>query len=239
MKRFLVTSATVGVFGIVLLALASQALGSITAPVTPWADDGTGGEVNLVPNPSGGSGQYDIMDHLYGVNGWKQVSDQTQLYNPDGHATATAKYAGDNETVYYIGANTKLDTTPLCDIPAGSPSFLSRQTPVLLPVDAHENYILEDVTGGYTWYSMNQSSNSDGQVHAVVFQIVNVPEEYVVAFEDLPIPGADCDFNDVVMQLDGVQSGSGPPVPEPCSVIVWSLLGAIAITVGWRRRKTA
>ena len=129
MKRFLVTSATVGVFGIVLLALASQALGSITAPVTPWADDGTGGEVTLSPTQVGAADKDDTWNHLYGVNGWKQVSDQTQLYNPDGHATATAKYAGDNETVYYIGANTKLDMTPLCDIPAGSPSFLSRQNP--------------------------------------------------------------------------------------------------------------
>ena len=28
-------------------------------------------------------------------------------------------------------------------------------------------------------------------------------------------------------------------VPEPTTLIIWSLLGAIAITVGWRRRKAA
>jgi hypothetical protein len=27
-----------------------------------------------------------------------------------------------------------------------------------------------------------------------------------------------------------------PPVPEPTTIIIWSLLGALAITVGWRRR---
>jgi Domain of unknown function (DUF4114) len=104
----------------------------------------------------------------------------------------------------------------------------------LLPVDVHENFKLKDVSGGFTWYSTSQVLNSDSAVHAVVFQILNVSDEYVVAFEDLPITRADCDFNDIVIQLDGVQV-----VPEPFSVIIWSLLGGLAITVGQSCRRKA
>jgi hypothetical protein len=32
---------------------------------------------------------------------------------------------------------------------------------------------------------------------------------------------------------------AGPTVPEPSTLIIWSLLGAIAITVAWRRRQSA
>lgn len=33
--------------------------------------------------------------------------------------------------------------------------------------------------------------------------------------------------------------GAAPPVPEPATLIIWSLLGALTITVGWRRRQKA
>ena len=34
-------------------------------------------------------------------------------------------------------------------------------------------------------------------------------------------------------------AGSGGVIPEPTSLIVWSLLGALALTVGWWRRRRA
>ncbi len=39
----------------------------------------------------------------------------------------------------------------------------------------------------------------------------------------------------------GVTFASDPfgSVPEPATIVIWSLLGAIAVTFGWRRRKQA
>ncbi len=33
------------------------------------------------------------------------------------------------------------------------------------------------------------------------------------------------------------EASPGPPVPEPASIAVWSVLGAIALGIGWRRRR--
>lgn len=227
-KRFLVANAIVGVFGIVLLALASQAYGSVTAPKTPWPTDGSS-EYNLVPIPTGGAGQVDIMDHLYGAGNWKQISDQTQFYNPDGRATATAKYAGNSQKVSYVGASSG---TTLLFGPITDNGLLSGYS-TTLPTDAHENFILKDETASGTWYSTNQSLNTDDAVHAVVFQILTVPNEYVVAFEDeSTAEGSDWDFNDVVIQLDDVQV-----VPEPATIAIWGVGIGLAGAAALRRKQ--
>jgi hypothetical protein len=40
-------------------------------------------------------------------------------------------------------------------------------------------------------------------------------------------------------EVSGVMTLTANAIPEPATIIVWSLLGAVAITVGWRRRKVA
>ncbi len=255
MKRIMVANATVCL--IVLLALASQASGAITAAQTIWPENGTGAELNLVPvgltpgsvsTPAISTGQVDIMDSLYGVGNWQQLDDGTALYNPDGSATATAKYAGNSELVSYVGLGTSSVATPnagqtvqLWNITGGN--FLGPQTPVLLPVDAKENFYLSDLSGGNTWYSSGPGApaNSDGMTHALVFQILSVPGEYAVAFEDLPKSSSDLDYNDMVLQLNGVTGTTpgGVTTPEPCSAIVWSLLGAAGVGLTFLRKRKA
>ncbi len=57
-----------------------------------------------------------------------------------------------------------------------------------------------------------------------------------------PIPGGWGDGRDYwnVAYFVEYDTPDSPPIPEPTSLIVWSLLGALGITVGWwRRRKVA
>lgn len=104
----------------------------------------------------------------------------------------------------------------------------------------------------FTWYSQS-SLNYDGADHLRVFQNrLNgqlVPHSYVLAWEDLPNLG-DADFQDIVIQLDGVQAvqGSGAPVnpgggqnnpsavPEPATMILFSL-GLVGAGVIRRKKK--
>jgi hypothetical protein len=60
--------------------------------------------------------------------------------------------------------------------------------------------------------------NSDHATHAVVFpnkKANGIVQDcsYLIAWEDRPIPGSDQDYNDIVVQVNGVQA-----VPEPGAV---------------------
>jgi len=53
---------------------------------------------------------------------------------------------------------------------------------------------------------------------------------------------ADAEGSEVVLfsPAGSINVGNGAgAVPEPATLIIWSLLGTLAITVGWRRRKAA
>jgi hypothetical protein len=67
------------------------------------------------------------------------------------------------------------------------------------------------------------------------------PTDVIIAWEDL-VRGdweydwrrygrSDGDFQDLVVLVEGVAAA-----PEPCSLIIWSLLGVLGIVAGWRRR---
>lgn len=268
MKRFAIT--TVGVFGIVLVALASQAKASITQVATPWATDGSQ-EYNLVPTnyysggytgsaePARAVGlQVDIMDYLYGAGNWKQVSDATSFNAVGTTVAAVAKFAGNTEAISWDTASPS--SVNLLFQLIGNFIQLGQDTTSFAPGGS---FYLQDNSpagSGTTWYSYNTNAstqNTDGGVHAVIFEITgttggkhNVTGDYVVAFEDEPTnpsygPNAsgngDEDYNDAVVELSGV---TGTPAvtgtPEPASLVVWSLLGGLGLAVGtWRRRKAS
>ncbi len=256
MKRFAIT--TVGVFGIVLLGLASQAKASITYSTvqTPWPEDSNGisSELNLVPvgyvpgtvGPT--TNQKDIMDNLYGYGEWQQLPDQTDFTDP---ALAVAKFAANTEDVSWVGETG--GSGPIANITGGNfiyPTEPYPAQPISTP-SSGEHFYLQDVSGGSTWHSYNgttATNTDDGGVHAVIFQILNQPGVYVVAFEDEatnPLYGpnasgnGDEDYNDAVIELTGATANPAVgEVPEPASLVVWSLLGGLGLAVGvWRRRK--
>ncbi len=97
---------------------------------------------------------------------------------------------------------------------------------------------------GGTFYSDN-NLNEGKSDHMVAFQGKNdgfdveggsdfstwTPNEYVLGWEDVAFPGADSDYNDMVLMVESVK-----PVPEPTTIGLMGL-GLIGVFAAARRRK--
>ena len=55
-------------------------------------------------------------------------------------------------------------------------------------------------------------------------------------FKTVGTPGVVTGWTDYDPEMDGIAAAASP-VPEPCTLIVWSLLGASGVGIGWWRRK--
>jgi hypothetical protein len=68
--------------------------------------------------------------------------------------------------------------------------------------------------------------NPNGKAQALIFAFPTVPNEYIVAFEDLVYNTSDKGFNDLVIRASAVK-----PVPEPATMLFLctGLLGLVAV----------
>ena len=174
-----------------------------------------------------------ILDQLYGLSNLQRVPDaiDTVWFPANGNATAIAKFAAYTQNFRYIPRNRDgnfydSDFVDLFDVPGatngiglGGPSknLNSGNVAFLWALDPSEAPL---------WTSL-PSQNSDGLDHMVTWEIINRPNTWVIAWEDLP-GGGDRDFNDLVVEV------SLAPVPIPPAIL---LLGSgLVAMIGIRRR---
>ncbi|MGO9110861.1 MAG: PEP-CTERM sorting domain-containing protein [Thermoguttaceae bacterium] len=66
----------------------------------------------------------------------------------------------------------------------------------------------------------------------------SIPSGTYVAFEDLPFPNSDYNYFDDTFVFTNVGTTTST-IPEPSTLIVWSLLGTFAVGLGWWRKRKA
>jgi hypothetical protein len=131
-------------------------------------------------------------------------------------------------------------------------SFLGQDLD-LGPANAGDSltFVLQNNSLGMDAYSdpaLNVSYDSDGSnghqhVYSTPYTATSpiidaCPAGTFVAFEDLQYPASNFDYNDedfIFTIL--ILAETATVTPEPSTLIIWSLLGGLGITVGWWRRR--
>ena len=189
-----------------------------TTIATPWAADGLGTEVNLVPN---GTGSASILDYLYGWENLTRVddsADQVWFNEENGSSTAMARYAAYTQNFGYIrdkdndGVFESSEFVSLFNVTAsGYLGGYSRS----LEMGPYEFVWADDASGSLMWTSI---PNPNDQM--VTWKITgntghanNEIGNYVIGWEDLNL--GDMDYNDLVVEVKKVA-----PVPEPATMLL-------------------
>ena len=234
-----------------ILALTLTTLGvpcvALAMPIAVLSS--SGGEPSLV-TPGG------ILDLLYGLDNLTMASDPADaVWQNVGTATATVKgkYAGYSEVFGYIPGASGGSFEPLFDVTQnGGPNGPSGRFTV--GQSGFDFRFAIDPNGASVdpgiWSSV-AGENADLLDHMVTWLITgnvghpgNKIGAYVIAFEDLPIPASDKDYNDLVLEVRGVRNAVVPEpstllllVPEPSTLLLLSS-GVVALAgFGWRHRR--
>jgi hypothetical protein len=145
-------------------------------------------------------------------------------------------HSGNNQTILNAPYNTP-DRLYGYNVTSGGSQFASLYGGSL-------TFSFADPTSAFgTYYSGGQLSTAQLQFSDGSSQTVAIPNAsggiVFIGFTDVgkfissvTVSG----INDIVA-VDDVRYIGGPVVPEPSTFIIWSLLGAVGITIGWRRRR--
>lgn len=220
-----------------LLTAAGTANADFTPINTPWDTSGTGPEQNLYDTDT--VNNESILETLYGNQVERiddfaaSIPDQVWL-NLNGHANVEVKYAGYNQNLGYIAGTSGGSFQSLTGTITGNgyAGDLTGTLSVNLPhaADGLTDLRWADQTSGAPLWTSLISDNSDGLDHMVTFLITGGRSagNYVIAFDDQS-GGGDRDFQDLVVEVDGVT-----PTPAPPAI----LLGTIGLALtSWKLRR--
>jgi len=186
-----------------------------------------------------------ILDLLYGLENLTMASDSAdQVWQNLGTATATVKgkYAGYGQVFGYIPGATGGSFVPLFDVtqngaldsPSGQFTVGQSGFDFRFAIDPNGAGVDPGI------WSSTAGENADLLDHMVTWLITgnaghpgNEIGAYVIAFEDLPIPLSDNDYNDLVVEVRGVADAV---VPEPATLLLLGSGVVVLAGFGWRRR---
>jgi Domain of unknown function (DUF4114)/PEP-CTERM motif len=153
-----------------------------------------------------------------------------ELLGEPGTVEARARYAGYSNVFGLISGVDGFQALPGVTINNGIVAHEDPTSSIALPDITGQFRLAIQTPTGQIWSSL-ATENSDLLDHMVTWVDNSDPYHYFVAFEDLPFPGSDRDFNDMVLELHNVLDA---PVPEPVTL---SLLGVGLATLMWSRRR--
>ena len=200
------------------------------------AQPNSGAEWNLYNSGQGSNPGVGIMEYLYG-NDFNRLSigssDPATWIGTSGAANFVAVYAGDNEALYTTGLIGTPQSGPIVtgqgqhfgvapSISGSAASFTPAANPFLFlditgnpqgSVNAYSDPALNGGVDRMVTFLVTGFLNTPGNT-AGGYTSFSVPT-YVIAFED----GSDIDYNDLVVQVQGVS-----PVPEPTTMVAGAML---------------
>ena len=170
-----------------------------------------------------------ILNGLYGAGTYVRVSDASdniwwQIVSSAG-ATVEAKYAGNGNDLWTATTGGALDNLVVKGVVGATGTIAPSVNPFLFA-----DVTSQGSSSGGSHFVSDAGLNIKGEDHMVTFKLNNVPNTYVIAWEDLQYSGSDKDFNDLVVEVSGVK-----PVPDGGLTV--ALLGGAVALIGAFGRK--